>query len=215
MTTSTNKVIPRRSSPGLPSVSAVSGSRSTQGAHPTQEKIGTYTLSSQIRDTPSMKELRQYLKRGRISARSALQIPQSLRMLVRQDALDFELKGNVDAVVELYTQLSRGLVKLINKVPRIYRPLIESSADFWQSEADKTRKRIPLGSLVIVPKATLSSPRRPRGRRSSPVARQRPQYRVKEIHPQETSNDEKTVKIKHEVLHTSQSVPPKVYTKSR
>jgi len=108
------------------------------------------TTATKVSNCQSMQELRQYLKRRHLTARDSFQLPRTLRMLVRQDALEFELNGEILAVADLYNQLSLGLKRLTQKVPPIYRPLIESSADFWKSEAVKASKRVyPNNELTV------------------------------------------------------------------
>ena len=105
--------------------------------------------SNQISNCESIKELNELRKLRKLSARKAFQLPRTLRMLVRQDALEFELKGDTGSVTELYTQVSRRLNVLIPKVPPIYQPLIASSATFWQSEAEKVKAKKPLQSKRV------------------------------------------------------------------
>lgn len=129
-----------------------------------------------------MQTLRQYLKRRHLTARDAFQLPRTLRMLVRQDALEFELNGDILAVADLYNKLSLGLKSLTRKVPPIYRPLIESSADFWKSEADKASKRVYSNNELTVnlkkipsieQKIVSGSRRKPADRRVSPTTQSR------------------------------------------
>ena len=98
-------------------------------------------MLTDISNTKSIKELERYRRRN-LSARDAFQLPRTLRTLVWQDALEFELKGELGNVTRLYLQVSKELKKIANKVPPIYRPLIESSAQFWSTEANKAMEKV-------------------------------------------------------------------------
>lgn len=113
-------------------------------------------MLTDISNTKSMKELERHRRRN-LSARDAFQLPRTLRTLVWQDALEFELKGELGNVTRLYLQVSKELKKIANKVPPIYRPLIESSADFWKSEADKASKRVYSNNELTVNLEKISS----------------------------------------------------------
>ena len=99
------------------------------------------TMTNNVNNYESIKELKKQLRRRHISAGDAYQLPRTLRMLVRQEALEFELEGDIQAVIDLYTQVSEGLQRLTEKVPPIYKLLIDSSAQFWQSEAEKAEAK--------------------------------------------------------------------------
>jgi hypothetical protein len=176
------------------------------------------TTATKVSNCQSMQELRRYLKRKRLTARDAFQLPRTLRMLVRQDALEFELNGDILAVADLYNQLSLGLTRLTQKVPPIYRPLIESSADFWKSETDKASKRVDSNNKLTVnlkktssieQKIVSGSRRKPGERRSSQTTQRRRGQILKTHSRKIVDNEEKIVpRTKPLVLSRSQAANP-------
>jgi hypothetical protein len=93
-------------------------------------------MIDQINRCESIKELKRYLRR-KLTVRDAFQLPRTLRVLVRQDAMKFEIDGEFDNIAVLYLQVSINLRDVVRKAPPIYRSLLESSAQFWEEEAKK------------------------------------------------------------------------------
>lgn len=93
-------------------------------------------MTDQVNRCESIKELKRYLRRN-LTVRDAFQLPRTLRVLVRQDAMKFEIDEEFDNIAILYSQVSINLRFVVRKAPPIYRSLLESSAQFWEQEAKK------------------------------------------------------------------------------